>query len=223
MKQNGKNGFSLIEVLVATSILLIIVVMIGDIFNRSSSAWDSGYARAEGGMIVRGVLGTIQRELSSAVDGRLFGMSDPIQVSGSSVSFFCFKTSEKNERELHKVEFRWTGSEMKRSDTRYKNSGGSWTPDGGATDSVLYSEESDTANKTYYSAVFKFEKASMNDRESDYDLNDNGDQIVWNIPYLTVTVELTRTGHFTGVEAISLGPNGKWDGEGGEGDDIISR
>ena len=66
-------GFSLIEVMVATLILMILVLMTGAVFRAGASAWDTGYAKAEGGAIVRTVAGAIQRELSKAVDARYFG------------------------------------------------------------------------------------------------------------------------------------------------------
>ena len=95
-QQHDAAGFSLIEVMVATSIVLILVVLVGSVFRQASSAWDSGYARAEGGMVVRGVLGAIQRELSRAVDGRHFPgawplayRDDPVYVSdnGKTLAF----------------------------------------------------------------------------------------------------------------------------------------
>ena len=53
------EGFTLIEVMVATTILLLMTVMMGALFRQASSAWDAGNAQAEGGMIVRGVVGAI--------------------------------------------------------------------------------------------------------------------------------------------------------------------
>jgi len=73
-KNRAASGFSLIEVMVATLILMILVLMTGAVFKAGASAWDTGYAKAEGGAIVRTVAGVIQRELSKAVDARYFGI-----------------------------------------------------------------------------------------------------------------------------------------------------
>ena len=39
-----RGAFTLIEVMVATAVMLIMVVMIGALFRQASSSWDSGYA-----------------------------------------------------------------------------------------------------------------------------------------------------------------------------------
>jgi len=64
-------GFSMIEVLVAASILVVIVMMLGMLFQQTSLAWRSGSFRAEAYMQVRSYIGAIQRDASAAVDARL--------------------------------------------------------------------------------------------------------------------------------------------------------
>jgi hypothetical protein len=63
------GGFSLIEVLVATTLLILIVVMVGMVFRQSMMSWDSGIQRADGSMMVRSVVGAIERDLRAAVSG----------------------------------------------------------------------------------------------------------------------------------------------------------
>ena len=66
MKKNA--GFSMIEVLVASSILVIIVMMMGMLFQQGSSAWRVGAKRSDGFMKVRTFLGALERDISQAVD-----------------------------------------------------------------------------------------------------------------------------------------------------------
>lgn len=61
-------GFSLIEILVATTILIIIVLMVSMVFQQSISSWSSGSRRADTQMVVRTITGSIQRDLVNAID-----------------------------------------------------------------------------------------------------------------------------------------------------------
>ena len=63
-----KAGFSMIEVLVASSILVVIVMMMGMLFQQGSNAWRIGSKRADGFMKLRTFLGALQRDASEAVD-----------------------------------------------------------------------------------------------------------------------------------------------------------
>jgi len=71
MKKNShyRYGFSLIEVMVATVLLMVIVGMVGLVFRQNTLMWNSGMRRAEGMGLVRMALGTIERDLRNAVDG----------------------------------------------------------------------------------------------------------------------------------------------------------
>ncbi|MEI7901017.1 MAG: prepilin-type N-terminal cleavage/methylation domain-containing protein [bacterium] len=69
-KQHFQSGFSMIEVLVASTILIVIVMMLGMLFQQTSLAWRIGVKRAAGFMQVRGAIGAIQRDATAAVDAR---------------------------------------------------------------------------------------------------------------------------------------------------------
>lgn len=69
MKTNGnRDGFSMIEVLVAATIMVVIVMMLAMLFQQTSMAWRTGVKRADGYMQIRAVLGAIQRDASAAVN-----------------------------------------------------------------------------------------------------------------------------------------------------------
>lgn len=61
-------GFSLIEVLVASTILLMIMMMLGMLFQQASQAWRTGTRRADMYEQIRGYFGAIQRDAAAAVD-----------------------------------------------------------------------------------------------------------------------------------------------------------
>ena len=223
LNKNLKAGFSLIEVMVATLILLIIVLMIGSVFRQGTSTWDSGYARAEGGMIVRAVIGSIHRELSTAVDGRLFfdTWTDPVVVTPATVKFVCMKESEidksnKLVREPWLVEYAWSGTKMTRTGSVLKNNNGTWSPTSPVV-SVVYSEANQGDNKATYKANFTFEAVSNEDGVRPNESDEFNNFTFWNIPYVSIKVELWRISSFSGLEVRSWGPDGKE----GTGDDIL--
>jgi type II secretory pathway pseudopilin PulG len=67
MKSN-RSGFSMIEVLVASTIMIMIVMMLGMLFQQTSQAWRTGKQRADTYQQVRALFGAIQRDASAAID-----------------------------------------------------------------------------------------------------------------------------------------------------------
>ena len=218
------EGFTLIEVMVATTILLMMTVMMGALFRQASSAWDAGNAEAEGGMIVRGVVGAITRDIATAVDGRAYGMSSSMECSGTTLKFWCLKPTVHNgvtNREPHLITYTG-GTSVKRKDKPYG---------GTEKSSDIY-----PGDATGYSAKFSFDaidpppKAKTNPSSSDSDrdgagyekLTDSGDY-VWDGPAsVKVTLKLTQDGSFSGLSVRSWGRNGVEGASGnGEDDDII--
>lgn len=62
-----QRGFTLIELLVAMAILMIIVLMLSNLFQQSTRAWDTGMRQTEVGLQARAAIHMIQRELSGAI------------------------------------------------------------------------------------------------------------------------------------------------------------
>ncbi len=62
-----REGFTLIELLVAIAILMVIVLMMANIFQQSTRAWDTGMRQVETGLEARAVINMIQRELAEAI------------------------------------------------------------------------------------------------------------------------------------------------------------
>jgi type II secretory pathway pseudopilin PulG len=62
-----RAAFTLIELLVAMGLLMIIVLMLANLFQQSTRAWDSGMRQAEVGLEARAAINTLQQDLSRAV------------------------------------------------------------------------------------------------------------------------------------------------------------
>lgn len=58
----------MIEVMVAATILVVIVMMLGMLFQQTSVAWRTGLMRSDGYMQLRGFIGAIQRDASAMID-----------------------------------------------------------------------------------------------------------------------------------------------------------
>lgn len=223
MKKN--SGFTLIEVMVATTILLLMTVMMGALFRQATSAWDAGNVQAEGGMIVRGVVGAITRDLATAVDARAYGEGSAFTCSGSTLEFVCLKPPGKVGSTTvgvpHKIKYT-VGTTVQRKDM-VRSAAGSWTDNGTST---LYDSRSDDI----FSAQFSLTALDMpagnktNPGTSDSDRSDwEDDDFVWNgPPAVKVTLKLTQDGSFSGLSVRSWGPNGApGAGDGEEDDDIV--
>lgn len=228
IKQGIQQGFTLIEVMVATAVLLIMIVMIGTLFTQSSSAWDAGYARAEGGMIVRGVVGAITRDMNTLIDGRPFGQfgDQPLELSDSSLSFVCLKNNEDtDEREPRLIEYT-AGSSVVRTEYALTRTGSS-TPASWSRrqlSSTTLHDNGNTSNDQMgnsYAASFKFvpvEKPADNliysgntqKRTSFENTGEFKDKIAWqDVIGVKIRLELTRTGSYSSLEVKSLGPDGE--------------
>jgi Tfp pilus assembly protein PilV len=101
MKPNN-SGFSMIEVLVAATILIMIVMMLGMIFQQTSQAWRTGRHRAGTYQQVRALFGAIQRDANMAVDEKSLPESYILKTgkgqnfSGTLQFFTLTGSSEKN-------------------------------------------------------------------------------------------------------------------------------
>ncbi len=237
-RQHGAPGFSLIEVMVATAVLLVVVLMVGAVFRQASSSWDGGYARAEGGMIVRGVLGSIQRELSQAVDGRRFpGAWDhaeddgPVYVGGGTLEFIRphfdqeKKPTQEEEKKREKyllVTYRATSGKVEREQMELKWNEGSkeWSKSGSSDSSEIYKDGK--GMRPGYGFKARFEFAGDEVPDPGVGLGPDGNPktgVFWTVPTVSLRVDLVRTGSFSGLRVRSLGRDGKKDTD----DDIMVR
>lgn len=138
-------GFSMIEILVAMTILTIIVLIVAEIFQQTGLAWSLGLRRADEQTVTRAIVGTLTRDLSMMVDPTNFviapakadkgdrdqaliygGLTETGKI-GKSLAFWVLKpsdpTAKKPEsRELAFVEYS-AGSKVTRKEFRFSDDG----------------------------------------------------------------------------------------------------
>jgi prepilin-type N-terminal cleavage/methylation domain-containing protein len=85
------DGFSLVEVLIAVTLLLIITVMISMVFQQASGAWSSGTTQAKSESAIRAALGSVERDLLNAVDARDYPSATVDFAGGDSITFVAFQ------------------------------------------------------------------------------------------------------------------------------------
>jgi hypothetical protein len=210
--------------MVATVVMAIMVVMIGGLFQQASSSWDAGYIRAEGGMAVRAVVGALTRDAATAVDGRRFGLSKPIEVDGSTITMYRLAPGAVGgNRDIVKVVY----------------SGGSTvTRKVGDSSSIIYSSVEGSSNGAKFTfsagpeasgnqsaaAARPYERRYYDETGAQKSSSFPG-EVAWTVPYVKVRCELTRSGTFSGLTVRSLGRDGVGIGDAGETarDDIIVR
>ena len=205
----------MIEVLVASAILTVIVMMLGMIFQQSSLAWRSGSKRAEGFMQVRSLIGAIQRDASQAIDvegvkayRKRINPTDNLSLedqkfTGSSLTFYTLTGTN---RSLSKVSYDLSCN--RREDVLDANSG-SWKQ--GQTYNVMtYIERQSNANTPSVNI-----KSFDAEWESGYN-GPNGDR---GLPlYTTVQATVQSSGYTLEIGAASAGPDQEW----GTKDDITT-
>jgi len=81
------SGFSLLELLLAITVLIIIVLVIALVFQQANTAWGSGTRKAGAETTLRGIMGIIEHDLTDAVDGAQFSSALANQWSSSSLTF----------------------------------------------------------------------------------------------------------------------------------------
>lgn len=200
-------AFSLIEVLVATTLLVIIVVTVGLVFRQSTMSWESGIRRADGSMLVRSVVGAIERDLMAMVDARLFpgaGLNAPMVIGPGAARFVALLEGAGQEREPTLVEIAG-GSNVTRTTRRLRYSGGSWNA-GTAQTTTLVHTLSGSSLTPYLNFMWS---------PPDFAADNGGRLPDW----VRVEVELTNKEDFSGVRARSRGRDGRPE----TGDDIETR
>lgn len=217
-------GFSMIEILVAMTILTIIVLIVAEIFQQTGLAWTLGLRRADEQTVTRAIVGTLTRDLSMMVDpnnfivgpaeadeqvrsdalnsGNLSELPEGAWLSGNSLAFWVLKpsdpTAQKPEsRELAFVEYS-AGSKVRRTESRFSDN-----------DSGSLSTGTDTEFDLGSDGSLTFETLNVSDK---------GFTSLYDLPGLTIKVRPTTPVSVNDYEiaVASCGPDGKW----GTDDDI---
>jgi len=105
-------GFTIIELLVAMSVLVIIVLIVTMIFQRASAVWDTGMNKAELDMTGRGVADYVAQDISSALD-----LPYSFSASGGGANFYCLGEASSSNGAISKVDYSYSGGTLQRNGT----------------------------------------------------------------------------------------------------------
>ena len=200
-------GFSMVEVLVASTILVVIVMMLGMLFQQTSLAWRTGTRRAESFMQVRSGVGAIQLDASAAVDARFLPsqyVTAEQEFSGGSLLFYTLTGGvefDKNgtpqyNRSLKRVTYDTAGN---RVETALKGNGSWGTPK--RSNVLTFAERQSSRNRpnvSLTSFVPDYGKAVDN-------LDSDGLPLA-----VTFGARVTTTGNNLDIGAASAGPDRTW-------------
>ena len=187
----------MIEVLVAATILTVIVMMLGMLFQQTSLAWRTGVKRADAFMQVRSAIGSIQRDASAAVDARFLPQdlaTEQQKFTGSSILFYTLTGTDGN-RALTKVEYSIGGASCKRT-VSVLSEAGKWM-DGPSSDVLNFVSRAGAANKP---------KTTLGSLTAEFgDLPQNGLPL-----YVMLTADVISRGNAVDIGAASAGPDREW-------------
>jgi type II secretory pathway pseudopilin PulG len=211
MKKTNRQGFSMIEVLVASTILIMIVMMLGSLFQQTSTAWRVGLMRTGGYGQLRSYVGTIQRDASAMVNANLLPKillkenKDQSFESGK-ISFYTITGSD-NARSLNYITHNTSGKRTQRTLKLGGQTAGSdpkWEDE--ETTEILQflpGQDNPVAPQGF---DFKWPV------ETEYDRDGNAVSGDKRFPlYLTIGTKISPQGHLYDVGAESAGPDKKWD------------
>ncbi len=119
MRKTDEKGFTLIEVLVATFILVVMVLILSKVYHQASVAWSAGFRRADGNMTGRSAVGFMARELMNAVADEEY-LDDMDMKNGEPVITFISLTGENSssERVARKITYEKNGDELIRREAK---------------------------------------------------------------------------------------------------------
>ena len=152
VRRSRRSGFTLIEILVATTILLVIVILASLVFQQTTGAYQTGERKVNAQVALRNVVGSMTRDLALAVDSRDYpGVMN--EFSSGSMSFVALTgtpgrdahdNENKNARTARYITYSSTGKRTERvmTCTRGGNGQPRWTAGGDSVDADLYDEDS---------------------------------------------------------------------------------
>jgi prepilin-type N-terminal cleavage/methylation domain-containing protein len=214
MKNNNRHGFSMIEVMVAATIMVVIVMMLGMLFQQTSVAWRVGLMRSDGYMQIRAFVGALQRDASAMIDANWIPQSlrysnEKQEFSDTEIQFYTMTGTLRTKSDGSLEDFRAlnfitydTGG--RRTQRRLKPDG-EWSEE--ETPNVLSVQDGVGENLDKPQVTAKgFSFAYQSGTEYDIDGNQVSSQNRYPL-FLTVETEVTQHGRLYDVGAESSGPD----------------
>ena len=202
----------MIEMLVASTILIVIVMMLAMLFQQTSLSWRTGVRRADAFVQIRSAIGAIQRDASAAVDedtipNKLRNLLGGSQSFNNSLRFYTLTGNGYRDAGNPKNGHMDPAEKPFRA-LKYVT----YTTTGGRSESTLLSDN--TVDGPYDSNVIDFV-----DRASS--VNKPVTKITAITPYfvsgaglplfITIEAEVTYSGNTLDIGAGSAGPDKIWD------------
>ena len=196
-----RSAFTLLEVLVATFILLIMVLILSKVFHQASIAWSAGFRRAEGNMTGRSAVSFMAREIMNAIadEEKIFKAADGTGIwdAQESIRFITLSgEAEAGERVARWITYQHSNGDLRRIEKRSK-------PNDGYGEWDDYSDETMVTN---VESIFFFTPGG-----TDYF---RGELPEW----VRIRLSLKRSDDVSGVGASSAGPDSSY----GTDDDVRS-
>lgn len=214
MKNRNRDGFSMIEVMVAATILVVIVMMLGMLFQQTSVAWRTGLMRSDGYMQLRAFIGAIQRDASAMVDANqipedLRYMKKKQEFTSDRIQFYTMAgtlpTKSGNTLEdFRALNFIVYDIDGKRTQYRLKPNGTSW--DENESEILKFLSDSSNPDKPQVN-VTRFNVAFRDVDETDIEGKTVVDANRYPL-FLTVEAKVTQRGRLYDVGAECAGPDG---------------
>lgn len=204
----------MVEVLVASTILIVIVMLLSMLFQQTGLAWRAGVKRADGFVGMRAMIGAIQHDASAMIDISCIPVAlrdGDQQFTSTSLKFYTLNTAffydDKNMtpgtalRALRYITYDASGNRHE-----YVREVTGWQEMGNGANIINIVNRTGNKNK----AVPKIDAF-------EYDYGNQANQI--GLPaYLTVKAQVTTTGNSLDIGAASAGPDKIWDTT----DDIVT-
>ena len=195
LAEASRCGFTLLEVLVAMTILIVIILIMSTVFNQSATVWDRGLRKAEMSMEGRSALNLMTREIGQAVADNTL---EAKLKSGSDIEFHTWGMSSDSNRQIRLVRYWKSGRKLRRSSGEFAFLGGYPDRSGGAPGVDLIENVTAFRIKVFPDSTY-----------------------TTNLPqWVDITLELERGSEVSVANAWSSGPDGINDN--GEDDDVTT-
>ena len=156
VRRSCRTGFTLIEILVATTILLVIVILASLVFQQTTGAYHTGERKVNAQVALRNVVGAMTRDLALAVDSRDYPSANSSvknDFRSKSMSFVALSGTpgkdakgkeNQNARTARFITYSSNGKRTEKIMTCGRGGDGqpNWSVvDGGSADSDLYEDD----------------------------------------------------------------------------------
>lgn len=210
-RARDRHGFTLLEVLVATFILIVIVLILSQVYHQVSLSWASGMRRATGNMSGRSTVGFMAREMMNAVADRAILRDGLVQHGYKTIGFITLDGDKSGKRIARLIRYELDGTSIKRTQQYKDTAGGTYTNGGWATPNA----DDEWILATNIASLFFY--------TPDKDNYGPGTTHPGTLPaWVRMKVTINRAADVSGVGASSLGPDGKSNTPAEKADDIVS-